>query len=393
MQKKILALAVAGLMSGAAFAQSNVTVYGIVDAGYSNWSGSEAPVAADERKSRSAIDAGNQATSRIGFRGTEDLGGGLSVGFTLEFGLTNDRGDALTAAANTVTPSAARSVAGSTALTDRTQTISLSSKTAGTLVMGRIVNPARALVNALDPFGGGGGVGHSQNIQFQTTWADNVIAYASPKFSGFDVVVGYTNRLGANEQERQKNTFGATADDIKGYVIVPKYAAGPITAGFSYESFNRDGTAAANQDLKLRRWNLAGSYDFGVAKVGVTYGKVKANDITAVTGDVDGKQWMLSGWVPVTANGTIMASYNRAKHDIGAANIKASQWALGYNHAMSKRTNAYVTYASLSTNNDAEGLFSVSRNFSPTNANGELATASLTHGFTRGLNIGLRHNF
>lgn len=372
MQKKIIALAVAGLMSGAAFAQTNVTVYGVVDAGYSNWSGSEAPVAANERKTRSAIDSGNQTTSRIGFRGTEDLGNGLTLGFGLEFGVTNDRDDAA-----------------SEGLTDRAQTLSLSSKTMGTLVMGRLVNPARGLVNALDPFGGGGGVGHSQNIQTQSTWADNIIAYVSPNFNGFDVTVAYTNNLATNEAAIQKNTVDT---NIKGYVFVPKYSNGPMTVGFSYERFNRDGAATlADQDLKLRRWNLAGSYDFGVAKLGMTYGKHKQNNFAAgAINDVDVKQWMLSGWVPVTANGTILASYNRATADLGAgvADRKASQWALGYNHAMSKRTNAYVTYASLSTNNAAEGTFSIAAQ-----QGGTYSFAGTTNGYTKGLNIGLKHTF
>ncbi|GAB1392391.1 porin [Rhodocyclaceae bacterium] len=364
MQKKIIALAVAGLVSGAAFAQSNVTIYGVADLGYGRLSGSEATPTFAKQKNYNGIDAGNQTTSRIGFRGTEDLGNGLSAGFTYEFGLTPDNG--------------------ATSLTDRVQILTLSSKSAGTLVMGRLVNPARALVNAQDPFGGGTGVGHSQNIQFQTTWADNVIAYASPNFSGFDVTVGYSTQLANAEAAIAK---GAVDTNIKGWVLVPKYANGPITAGLSYESFDRDGTAPGNQDLNLRRWNFAGSYDFGVAKLGGTYGTAKFDNLAAVAGDTDIKQWMLSVSAPITANGTLMGSYNRITIDNGPGNdAKASQWAVGYSHAMSKRTNAYVTYASLSTNNTAEGQFSVGNQFNA-------LAAPTTSGYTNGLNVGLRHTF
>jgi predicted porin len=363
MQKKIIALAVAGLVSGAAFAQSNVTVYGTVDAGYARYSGSEAPVAANKRETRSNIDDSNQATSRIGFKGTEDLGGGLSALFQLEYTVAND--------ANTAFGGA------------RTQIIGLSSKTMGTMVMGRLVNPARALVGAQDPFGGNG-AGAFQNIQAQTTWADNVIAYVSPSFSGFDVTVGYTHSLVGDEAPIQKNALDT---NLSGWVLVPKYANGPIEAGVSYERFNTDGTTAANQDLNLRRWNLAGSYNFGVVKLGGTYGKLSVDNTAAVTGGTDIKQWMLSAIAPITANGSILASYNKITVDSGTgADAKASQWALGYNHAMSKRTNAYVTYAHLSTNTQAEGRFSTFVNYSP-------LAAATTNGYTSGLNIGLRHNF
>ena len=74
MQKKIIALAVAGLVSGAAFAQSNVTVYGIADAAFQYSSSSYV----NGVKSQSAINDGGQDGSRVGFKGTEDLGNGLS---------------------------------------------------------------------------------------------------------------------------------------------------------------------------------------------------------------------------------------------------------------------------------------------------------------------------
>jgi predicted porin len=362
LQKKIIALAVAGLMSGAAFAQSNVTVYGVADAGYARYSGSEAPVAANKRETRNNIDDSNQATSRIGFKGTEDMGGGLSALFQLEYTVANDANVGYGAA--------------------RTQIVGLSSKTMGTMVMGRLVNPARALVAAQDPFGGNG-AGAFQNIQAQTTWADNVIAYVSPAMMGFDVTVGYTNNLAGDEVNIAKNALDT---NLSGWVFVPKYANGPIEAGFSYERFNTDGTTAANQDLNLRRWNLAGSYNFGVVKLGGTYGKLSVDDTTAVTGGTDIKQWMLSVTAPISASGTILASYNKLTASDVGPDGKASMWALGYNHAMSKRTNAYVTYAHLNTNDAAEGAFSVQANFNP-------LVAPTTNGYTSGLNIGLRHNF
>src|SRR5574343_864641 len=83
MQKKIIALAIAGLASTAAFAQTNVTIYGVADVGYAH-------LRADGKKSMNNIDSGLLAGSRIGFKGVEDLGNGLKALFTLEYALAMD---------------------------------------------------------------------------------------------------------------------------------------------------------------------------------------------------------------------------------------------------------------------------------------------------------------
>ena len=80
MQKKLIAMAVAGLASGAALAQSNVTVYGIVDMAYIRG-------AADGASSRTFINSGGLSGSRLGFKGVEDLGNGLKAVFNLEWGM------------------------------------------------------------------------------------------------------------------------------------------------------------------------------------------------------------------------------------------------------------------------------------------------------------------
>ncbi|MBK8386079.1 MAG: porin [Candidatus Accumulibacter sp.] len=85
MQKKLLALAVAGLASGVASAQTNVTIYGVLDMGYVYSSGSLGREAAP---TPSAVSPGSAAGNRLGFKGEEALGNGLKAVFTLEYGLT-----------------------------------------------------------------------------------------------------------------------------------------------------------------------------------------------------------------------------------------------------------------------------------------------------------------
>ena len=82
MQKKLIALAVAGLASSAAFAQSNVTIYGIADIAYVHSSSGSSKT--------NGVDSGGWSSSRLGFKGTEDLGDGMKAVFTLEYGLSPD---------------------------------------------------------------------------------------------------------------------------------------------------------------------------------------------------------------------------------------------------------------------------------------------------------------
>ena len=84
MQKKLIAMAVAGFASGAAFAQSNVTVYGILDMAYIR-------AKADGADTRTFINSGGMSGSRLGFKGVEDLGNGLKAVFNLEWGVEMDQ--------------------------------------------------------------------------------------------------------------------------------------------------------------------------------------------------------------------------------------------------------------------------------------------------------------
>ncbi|HOI51319.1 MAG TPA: porin, partial [Azonexus sp.] len=131
MQKKIIALAVAGLASTAAFAQSNVQIYGVVDVGYNRSSSSDTGAL----KSRNALDSGLQSGSRIGFRGTEDLGNGLKASFVLEYGITADTGAGLSGPAR--------------------QSFLALSNSYGTVAAGRQYTPQYELVSKVDPFGAG----------------------------------------------------------------------------------------------------------------------------------------------------------------------------------------------------------------------------------------------
>ncbi|MFV5213151.1 porin [Azonexus caeni] len=370
MQKKIIALAVAGLASTAAFAQSNVQIYGVVDVGYTRYSSSDTSAL----KSRNALDSGLQSGSRIGFRGTEDLGNGLKASFVLEYGIGVDTGAGLTGPAR--------------------QSFLALSNSYGTVAAGRQYTPQYGLVSKLDPFGAGttGDVTYGRGVYGMgaaavptTIRLNNLVAYVSPNFSGFNVIAGYTADGLGDEDNTAK---GAKSADAKIWAINPNYSNGPLFVGLNYHQVKID--AAGYKD---RVWDLGASYDFGVVKLAGVYGQIKNDNVGVVLLGAPGgdnskaKQWMVGATVPVGAAGNVLVSYSRNKIDsdfAAADGAKASKWALGYTHSLSKRTNLYAVYSKISTNTEAEGSFSVK---------GGAAIGGGADDYTSGLNLGIRHQF
>lgn len=365
MQKKLIALAVAGLVSAPAFAQSNVQIYGVMDLGFRHLSGSEENGAHPGLKSRSGIDSSGQSTSRLGFRGTEDLGNGLKAFFTIESQLNPDRSSQTTS--------------------DRQAFLGLEGGF-GRVWLGRDFNPSRALISGLDPFGATG-IGSGQQLFQQTTRYDNAIMYRTPSFGGLTVAVAYSNNISGDEEAELK---GAGDANTKGWSVTPVYKNGPLTVGFGYEKYSD--VSGTVDDRK--RWNLGGGYDFGIVDLRLAYGQTK--DDLVGGGSNKRKSWMLAGVIPVTERGKILASYVQTKLDVsGGGDQKAKQYAIGYSHDLSKRTAVYATYAKISTNNAAEGNYSLgmgnpgsydTRTVADDGFDGRAA-------YTSGFNIGIRHNF
>jgi predicted porin len=192
MQKKIIALAVAGLVSGAAFAQSNVTVYGVVDTAFVNSSGGRPTGINAGQANYSAIDSGLLAGSRIGFKGEEGLGNGLKAVFTLEYYVAPD--------ANTgVGTGPTATAAGGSGSNSRQSFVGLVSDKLGSFTMGRQYIFGYGTQVRNDAFGGSAiGALATANGAAQTTFVagsnarlNNSAVYTSPNFSGFTGTVGY----------------------------------------------------------------------------------------------------------------------------------------------------------------------------------------------------------
>ena len=368
MKKSLLVLA-ALAACGAASAQSTVTLFGVVDAAYrnvSNKSESTNPFGPfySVKASRTELANSGLSSSRLGFRGVEDLGGGLSASFWLESPITND--DGATGLSNF----------------SRRSTVSLAGSF-GEIRLGRDKTATVLNEEQFDPFadtGIGGsliidanetsvsGTGYGSNSTYKR--AGNMVQYFLPRnLGGFYGNVGYS----LHELTRTSPDSVAGADKTNtGRHIGGRvgYAAGPLDVAASYAqndtSFTTgSGAAAVARPGKIKTFNLGATYDFGVAKLFGEYSRSKdqrdpLNVFTRVP-DVDLTGYLIGVTVPI-GPGQIRASYSQVKYDfnrvpvlgvVNAPDPKSSKLALGYVHNLSKRTALYGTIARVTNKNGA----------------------------------------
>ena len=342
MNKTRLACALLTGFAGAACAQSSVTVFGSVDLNLHRQMN-------DGASTKNLMGTDGLNSSRLGFRGIEDLGSGLKAGFWLEAPMTPNDGNSIGLNFR------------------RRSTVSLLSDTWGELRLGRDYTPVFWTRALYDPFGFNG-VGLAGNVDpngtAQPTYvrASNSIGYLLPRGLG-----------GAYGQFMVAPSEGApNAKYIGGRL---GYANGPLDVS----------VAASRQDLngganRFSTWVLGGSYNFGLATLQGAYNHDR-NDTGAGT---TFRHWLVGTVIPVGA-AEIHASYN--KMDAGSGN-GAKMAAVGAVYNLSKRTAVYGTYSQLSN----EGAFKQSVDFSyPAAVSGN--TPVTAGGRSRGLELGIRHFF
>jgi GBP family porin len=369
MKKTLAAFAVLSASASLAQAQSAVIIYGLADAGLVKDSGGAASAPLN-------VTSGVSGASRIGFRGTEDLGGGLSALFTLETGYRMDTG--------------AVDVAGS--IFNRQAYVGLKSSTAGQLTLGRQYTPYYLTMSGTaDPFAGGY-AGTMKNL-FPTAGVDtrtsNTVYYASPKL--FDAV---TAELSYSMGEQQNST---SAGRQLGFSLA--YSEGKLNLKLAYNNRNNDLTASAAAaqtppTVAVSRGIgtdslVAANYDFGAFKGFAAFSVDKGINSaplqntsnpygTAIkpVASTDSRDYLLGVQVPFGAQ-MLMASFIR-KDDRTAFNQDADQWALGLTHSLSKRSLVYLAYAHIRNKNNAG--YTVGNN-------SDVGTGN------RAVNLGIRHAF
>ena len=358
MKKSLIALAVLAA-SGAAMAQSSVTLFGIVDTavGYVD----NANAAGD---SVYGLTTSGNATSRLGFRGVEDLGGGLKAGFWLEGEIFGDDGNA--AGFNFT----------------RRSTVSLMGGF-GEVRMGRDLTPNYSKTISYDLFSQTG-IGQFMGWRDWATNSDvvttvstadasnvrssNMISYYTPNFGGLTAGLGY----GFDEQ-----TTGKAGRYVGGYVA---YDNGPLSLAASYDQRDLlvNGLVAGSAVLDRDTFTLGGSYNLNVVKLNAI---VQQSKYKALGESEKVNAYALGVSAPVGA-GEVKLQY--AMYDQKAIDSKAHHISLGYVHNLSKRTAVYGT-VSYMDNKDASSLGLAAKNL---NTAGPGAGESQT-----GVQVGVRHSF
>ncbi len=338
MKKHLIAAAVAAAIAAPAFAQ-NVSLYGRIDAGYSNLESKKSPTT----KETTALSFSNFLTSRWGMTGSEDLGGGLKASFLVETQLAAARGDVTTQAFG-----------------DRGLYLDLAGSF-GSVRVGRMDTATKGLYDAFD-------AGGSNNIRGNlaatlggiTGQRDVAVRYTTPNFSGISASLAV-----------MKNEYDETGDPKRksddGNEVGLAYAQGPLQARAAFRSVKNanDGavtvvktignTTAYSEaeidaaiafkgpvDNKLRSQGLGVGYDFGVARLTGQYWDTKLSN-NVDNSETKNKYYAIGVSVPLGAV-TAFAQVIDGEQKKGAAKDDRDGYQLGALYGFSKRTNAYLAY-------------------------------------------------
>jgi predicted porin len=402
--------------AGAAQAQSSVTVYGILDVGFVGSQYNGTSVAAGAANSNNAILTGNSAqkqttagfgqsaesTSRIGFKGNEDLGGGLSAVFTLELGLSPNSNSYSYSATAGSPPSAWGQI-------NRQSFVGLSKTGLGTATIGTQYTPLFDVQSITDAAGNNNLVGnavYSGNLQSTsgtfnnglqpfagsidkqsinavsgayTTRASNALKLQSANFAGLQgqlyyaqanqtsnqTAVNFTGTSATNAPGGVNNNsvFGANANYVWNKLqVVAAYqqlrsydpsaaVITPALAGGTADSF---GTNMNDQQVYA-----AATYDFGILKGYAQYITRKAFSVQDSATGTQRSAYQLGARSQLTPVISVYATYGLGKssyYQAGTAYANFRTTQLGADYNLSKRTNLYVAYGSDNqSNNGAAG--------------------------------------
>jgi predicted porin len=370
MKRHTIAITTLSALAGAASAQSSVTMFGVIDANVMT-------VKNNDRTYSLGTDG--MAQSRLGFRGVEDLGGGLKASFWLEMGIQPDTGRNASVWGNgDTTPNSANTGAGNQLFFNRRSTVSLANQW-GELRLGRDYTATFWNWAMFDPFGSPSSVGSSFNLALGadlraalagTTYgtlvrANNMVQYILPN-----------GVFGPGLYGQVQVAAGEGAPGNKYYGGRIGYAAGPFDVAAAYG--NTELNVAGTIDMDV--WNIAGSWNFGFMKLSAFYSDMRAEGPIAGVNRKAGRENWFVGVAAPFGQWNLKASYNGTNGKDALDKVDATQWALGVDYNLSKRTALYATWSSINNDN---GAFSVST---------QASVLSPGNNSTGG-QLGIRHTF
>lgn len=331
MKKSLLALAVLGAFTGVASAQSSLTIYGKVDQAFGHKAGTEISTWSD-----------SGARSRLGFKGSEDLGGGLKANFVLEHSLNPDEGTSYNSCASNYGKNKDGSVNTAVITTSCSNQlwhgqswVGLSHSTYGSLAVGRQYTAAFSLAqNTVDPFNGDGyanlrdvmlvrdGTGAGTSAGLPEIRYNNSVRY---DYSGY----GINAALSLGERKNDGTTFTNKESDRPLSAAV-NYTMGGLFLAAGVENPEGDGNYLVT---------LGAKYNLGFASVSAGYSTGTVDTAGAAASDVNG--WLIGARVPF-GKADLKVGYASSKID-GADSM--GKMAIGVDYNLSKRTKVYADYA------------------------------------------------
>ncbi len=419
MKKSLLAVAAIGAFASAAQAQSSVTVYGIMDLGYVGGNSRVASGTAVTKGTSNAFTASSESTSRIGFKGTEDLGGGTSAFFTVELGL--EPASTTSGFKNSATTENRQSFAGlkkngigdfaigtqytlvqnSVAATDAAGTNNI----LGDMIYTSATGTGATVADANLTVNNGFAAGNSYTIRAQNALTLNTATFAG--FTGHGLVImnntntsqttlassaGYTggtnnqngwglgvdyswNKLfvtAAMQQLNAKQAYNVSA-------LTPTSNAGTTIAAANISIFGAGQASSLGTNVKDNQYYVGATYDFGILKAYAQYinRKVTAQQDTGYYAKRTGEQIGVRSFITPTIEAWAQGGLGKTT-SFGSSNPAANMtsWQVGSNYYLSKRTNLYAIYGQVGTSN-----VSVVNNTNPASFNASNYAVGMRHTF------------
>jgi len=315
--KKITTIAVAAALAAPMAAMADATVYGKVRQALESY----------DDGTNDYVRIQNYA-SRLGVKGSEDLGGGLKAIYKMEFGVDIS--------------SSANEFGGGNSLGNRNAYVGLAGDW-GTFVIGRHDTPLKISTGSLDYFAdtaGDNNKGYTEALADRR--ADGTVAYISPNMAGLTVAVALV--------PGENNNADGIAD---AYSVAAMYSNAGFFGSLAYEAGDKDIDALVNGDAlvgDLSQYRVGLGYNGGDWKVGAVYENSTVENASGGGDIADSDNWEISGAFNF-GNNTVKAKYFDVSDDVN--NTGHDGFALGLDHNFSKRTQAYAIYV---TSDDDSGV-------------------------------------
>ena len=361
MNKSLIALAVAGVCASSA-AMADMSIYGQANVSYD---------VIDNDKTRDSHGVGSNA-SRIGFKGSEDLGGGLSAVWQIENQIAIGAG-----LGGTENPGSG------TAVAFRDTFAGLKSDTMGTVRLGRFDTPYKLATRGMDMFHNTIADNRSLMGLGHDVRASNSVGFNSLNYSGFSVAASYFGDQGGTAPGFNTGMGNTLFNTNEGISLAGMYNTGPYHATIAYQSISN---GLSNTNIITDAWKIGGGYSVDAFAINGVYERISNRN-----GSGDATAWYLSGKYNVTSADALKLAYTDVNNHVNeAANSGAKQYSVGYDHKMSNRTTLYALYTKLDT--DSNGAYALGWNSGSTSVSNAGITG-IAGQSPSAFSAGVKHSF